>query len=296
LSFLSKTLHSIRKFPGKLRVVHALAKGVARRSGPTACCSPLRGVTLQVNLLDRIQREMWGGCYEPHIAACIAALLGHGDTFLDVGAHIGFHATLAASFVGPTGKVHAFEADPGLFAALSHNLKQFPWAEAHHNAVWHSSRELTFERSFSSQESGWGTLTAVRDLGKGEHLEVQAVSLDDWSKDIGLGKVSLIKIDAEGSELSVLRGARSLVLTTRPGIIFEMNEILLRYAEASPGELIELVTGYGYSAWAVSQRRLRVFQLEKHAEFSDVLCLPVEGKDQQLLKLMRAGFKFQSDA
>src|SRR5574341_581136 len=97
---LSKALHSIPMFPGKVRLVHALGKVEVKRNGPTAYCSAPGGIILQVSLLDRIQREMWGGCYEPHVTACVAALLRAGDIFLDIGAHVGYHAALAAAIVG----------------------------------------------------------------------------------------------------------------------------------------------------------------------------------------------------
>ena len=84
---------------------------------------------------------------------------------------------------GKAGRVFAFEADPRVYERLARNLSQFPWAQAVNAAVWDRTGSLTFERSSTQNESGWGTVSAVRDFGKGEHVEVPSIALDDWCRD-----------------------------------------------------------------------------------------------------------------
>jgi len=151
---------------------------------------------------------MWCGSYEPHVTRCLKAILGQGDVFVDVGANIGYHSFFAAGVVGKNGKVFSFEPDPGVYVRLESNLKAFPQAHALNFAVWDRGGSLFFERSSVAQESGWGTITDVRSLGAGEQVTVRATSLDGWKRDSDTAAIRVIKVDAEGSELGILRGAK----------------------------------------------------------------------------------------
>jgi FkbM family methyltransferase len=233
---------------------------------------------------------MWAGVYEQHVRQCFDVLLQPGDGYLDVGAHIGYHAVAAAHRVGAGGRVTAFEADAAMYKRLMRNLDQFPWAQTVHAAVWHSSGTLTFERSSNKDESGWGTLTNVRDLGTGEHVDVRAISLDDWFRSEGVPRWNAMKLDAEGSEPAVLRGAENSIGRFRPFLVLEINGIVLQQAGFSGADVMEFLTTRGYSVYALWFRHLERWDPAKHGEFSEVLCLPSEREKADLDRLGRAGF------
>jgi FkbM family methyltransferase len=279
--------HSV---PGQGRVVDALGKLTKWMNGNIGVASPWPGVRFEVDLNDRIQRQMWAGVYEQHVRQCFDVLLQPGDGYVDVGAHIGYHAVAAAHRVGASGRATAFEADPAIYNRLTRNLAQFPWAQAVHAAVWHSSGVLTLERSSNKDESGWGTLTSVRDLGKGEHVDVRATSIDDWFRDAGISRWNAMKLDAEGSEPAVLRGAQNSIDRFRPFLILEFNGIVLQDAGFSGRDIIEFLSSRGYSIYQLSFRRLERWDLAKHGDSSEVLCLPGEREKSDLERLVRAGF------
>ena len=251
--------------------------------------SPWPGVRFETDLTDRIQRQMWAGMYEPHVRECFDALLQPGNVYVDVGAHIGYHAVFAAHRVGPTGRVYAFEADPSMYERLNRNLTQFPWAQAVHGAVWSRTGELSFERSAEREESGWGTVCAVRDSTGGEHISVQAVALDDWCRDLKLPGWDAMKLDAEGSEISVLQGAANAIKQFHPALILEINGILLREAGESAGHLVELLRELGYRVFYLSFRRLVPWDAAQHSEFGEVLCVP-EKRQAQILGRLAESF------
>jgi FkbM family methyltransferase len=279
--------HSV---PGRGRVVDALGKLTRWMNGNVGVASPWPGVRFEVDLTDRIQRQMWAGLYEQHVRHCFDVLLQPGDGYVDVGAHIGYHAVAAAHRVGASGRATAFEADPAMHSRLTRNLAQFPWAQAVHAAVWHSSGMLTLERSSNKDESGWGTLTSVRDLGKGEHVDVRATSLDDWFRDAGISRWNAMKLDAEGSEPAVLQGAQNSIDRFRPFLILEINGIVLQDAGFSGRDIIGFLSARDYSVYQLSFRRLERWDLAKHGELSEVLCLPGEREKGDLERLVRAGF------
>ncbi|HXJ17486.1 MAG TPA: FkbM family methyltransferase [Candidatus Polarisedimenticolia bacterium] len=246
---------------------------------------------MQVDLGDRIQRAMWGGCYEPHVRRCLAALIRPGDSILEVGAHIGYLTTFEALCVGPQGRVFAFEADPDNYSRLSSHTRGVPWVSAVRKAVWESSGTLIFERSATQGESGWGTLTSVRDLRAGAHIPVEAISLDDWLTTETVTAIHGLKIDAEGSETAILKGARRFLNRFRPWLILETNDILLRQASTSARELIEVLDSYGYSAFAFDWSAMIRVHKTSVPDGGEVLCVPTSALHSVSDALRRAGFE-----
>jgi FkbM family methyltransferase len=244
--------------------------------------SPWPGTRFSVNLGDRIQRQMWCGCYEPHVTRCLRAILRKGDTFIDIGAHIGYHSFFAAKLVEPDGAVLAFEPDPCLYDRLMRNLKSFSHAQAFQAAVWDRDAELTFERSSFAQESGWGTLAAVRDLGRGEHIAVRTVSLDRLVNDKNLKSIRAMKVDAEGAEVAILDGAWTTFHNFRPILLFEVNGILLQQGGRTASDLLERLAGWGYRLYAIGDNGLQRCGSVPNHEITDCLGLPEEQVEKVL--------------
>jgi FkbM family methyltransferase len=276
--------------PGQGRVVDALGKVAGWITGSCGIASPWPGVQFETDLTDRIQRQMWAGTYEPHVRECFDALLVPGDTYFDVGGHIGYHAVASAHKVGVNGRVFAFEPDPAVYERLAHNLEQFSWAQATHAAVWDQGGMLTFARSPVVEESGWGTLSKVRDFDKGEHLEVRAISLDEWCREARVARWDMMKLDAEGSELAVLRGSQHALEQFRPTMMIEINGILLKQAGILPAQVADFLTERSYRLFSLSFRHLEPWNLAKHGDFSDTLCLPEIRAVASQDRLSRAGF------
>ena len=282
--------HSV---PGRGRIIDGLGRLASWMEGNrSAMASPLPGVQFETDLTDRIQRQMCAGTYEPHVRECFEAILESGAVYFDVGAHIGFHTVFAAHRIGPSGRALAFEADPHLFERLSRNLSQFRWAQATNAAVWERTGSLVFERSSTKDESGWGTVSAVRDFGKGEHVEIPSIALDEWCSNLRLDRWDLMKLDAEGSELAVLRGARSLLSRFRPVLILEINAVLLEQAGNSPSGLADFLQEREYNLYQLEFRRLEDWSHHKRTSFCDAVCVPRERETEILRVLKREGFKW----
>jgi len=280
-----------RAVPGQGRLVDGLGRLARWIGGDRAVVSPWPGVRFETDLGDRIQRQMWAGTYEPHVHECFNVLLDPGAVYIDVGGHIGYHAVFAAHRVGQQGHVFAFEADPSVYERLARNLSQFPWAKATNAAVWDSTGSLTFERSSTKSESGWGSVSAVRDFGKGEHVVVPSLALDDWFRNLPLERWDAMKLDAEGSELAVLRGARSSLEKFRPILILEINSVLLEQGGASPSGVAEFLLERQYRLFRLDFRRLEPWDPAKHVDFCDALCLPGERAVDVLNRLAKEGFE-----
>jgi FkbM family methyltransferase len=132
-----------------------------------------------------------------------------GDTVVDVGAHIGLYSLIAAKRVGPSGKVIAIEPDPENCSLLQRNveLNKLTNVTILERAAFSSNSKLKLylpgkERGFTKLS----TLMANRAVTE-NFLEIDATTLDYLMVMQGIAQVNWVKIDVEGAELEVLKGA-----------------------------------------------------------------------------------------
>jgi len=267
---------ALPSFPGKVRLIDAAATVLQLIGENERKVCLWEGAEFWVDLHDRIQRQMWRGCYEPHVMGALRGILRPGDTFVDLGAHIGYHSYFAAGLVGASGRVFSFEADPSNFLRLKKNLAPFPQAQAEHCAIWSDEENLMFTRSESLKESGWGALASVRNAPDREQVEVHGVSLDIWSERTPLEAIRAIKIDVEGAELAVLRGAKRILRDMRPVLVLEMSEPLLMQSGASAAMIEELLRAHKYRLYRFSEGPLLPWSSVGRDESVDCVAVPEE--------------------
>lgn len=157
-----------------------------------------------LDLSDRTQLSIALGSHEKAALARFLGLLRPGQTVVDVGANVGLYTLAAARAVGPGGRVVAFEPEPRNCARLQRNVE----ANGHANvtvvqaAVGEASGRA---RLYLGGDSGVHSLLAER--AGGPAVEVEVVALDEYCEREGLVP-DVVKVDAEGAELAVLRGLR----------------------------------------------------------------------------------------
>ena len=172
---------------------------------------------------------------ELRLARLLIRELRPGDTFVDVGAHYGYFSLLAARLVGDGGHVFAFEAAPSTHAVLADNARARQTIEVVHAAASDRPGRLTFNE-FPTYYSEYNTFDVSQFEGQAwfaanppRRLEVDAVTLDGVlaksetrdSKAPTAAPASVIKIDVEGAEALVVRGATDYLETHAPVVVME---------------------------------------------------------------------------
>jgi FkbM family methyltransferase len=138
-----------------------------------------------------------------------------GDIVIDVGAHIGRYTVIASKMVGSQGKVIAIEAHPVNYDLLRQNieLNKLNNVIALNYAV--HSKETMVKLYESGQEKGftiYNTIMTDRTTPNNQkYIEIKAKTLDSLLLKNGINQVNWIKIDVEGAELEVLKGATDLL-------------------------------------------------------------------------------------
>ena len=207
----------------------------------------LRDVLVDIDLLDSRSTWVMNELLHPAPeAAVLCSLLGPGDTFLDVGANHGSYSLLAAPAVAP-GRVLAFEPQPRLAALVRRSFEANRFKNAEVFEVACSDREGEATLYVPRTMSGMGGLYEGFSGGRGRRrLSVPLRRLDDLLSGRDLrGRVAL-KLDVEGSELAVLRGARAFLRERLPLILLELNPASARAAGHSVDDLLRFLCESGY--------------------------------------------------
>lgn len=212
------------------------------------------GRILNCDLADETQRTMYLGLFEPAETQLISKLLKPGDTFIDVGAHIGWYTTVASRCVGETGQVIAVEPYPQNVVALRENLEQNGSGNVRvaETALGSKLGTLTLSQGKSS-----GGVTALEWADRQGLVEVPMSTLDDIATNIEV--VTLIKIDVEGWEAHVLQGAASTMLRTKH-VLIEFAPASMAKAGTSAEQISDQLRSAGFTTFKpVTQVGLRRF-------------------------------------
>jgi FkbM family methyltransferase len=177
--------------------------------------------------------------WEPEIVALMKRVIRPGDIAVDIGAENGYHACLLSRLVGASGCVYAFEPEPTnrerLYRSLElnhiRNVKVIPKAVSHQPGT---------ANLFPN-----GPLTSLgyERAGSRDGIEVECVRLDD---ELPAGtKVSLIKMDIEGSEWRAL-ASMPRILSTCDHVITEFDPVGLKNSGGDPIEFLQAFKKAGF--------------------------------------------------
>jgi FkbM family methyltransferase len=188
--------------------------------------------------------------------------LDEGDVFVDIGAHLGLHSIAASRKVGKQGAVIAFEPTPSTFRLLEKNLNLnliFQNFTLIQKCVTDKSGPVKFyERKVPSHNSIHLNKSMVGEIS----ISVPGTSLDDYFSKGFL--INLLKIDAEGSEIEVIRGAQRLIAeNSNLVIILEFGATHLQNRDISKVDWFRKVLPEGYRAGRISASALQVMEISE---------------------------------
>jgi FkbM family methyltransferase len=205
------------------------------------------GVSFAGTTADNIQRYIYYfGRWEPHVEATIRECLRPGDTFIDIGANIGYFTLLAWKLIGPTGRVISIEASAPTFQLLLGNIERNGAqhvVRAIHAAV--TDRE-GIVKLYTPEKSNIGMASLVRSMGQG-YEEVRSAPLRALLTKHEIESARLVKIDVEGAESLVLQGMLPILAQmTSCNFLIEIN------ADFSSSDMLTELTRRGWRPYGIS--------------------------------------------
>lgn len=177
--------------------------------------------------------SFWLGGYESDKQRMMAQHIKPGDIFYDIGANVGFYTLFAALFVQNTGCVYAFEPFPQNASWVEkhvtlNNLKN---VEVFRLAIADFNGESQFQE---------GATDGVGKIDAKGNVKVEVAALDTLIAQGKLKPATILKIDVEGAEYDVLKGAEHLLKTNKPRIF------LATHGDAVHEQCIAYLTELGY--------------------------------------------------
>lgn len=213
--------------------------------------------------LDRDHdRHVWthmrlGSGYEPEVCYAMLRILRPRDVAVDVGANFGYFSLLMARLVGSGGRVYAYEPAQEARDALFGNIPLNPGMDNIEVSAAAVSDKTGQAQFFYSLDDAAGSALWDPGIFPGNYKSAMnqrtvfcpCIKLDD----LKLLSARLIKIDTEGAELSVLRGAISVLKTYKPFVVLEMNPFGLHQMGADTEQMRAFMSELGYSMFFLHQ-------------------------------------------
>ncbi len=206
---------------------------------------PVRGQQFRVPASDisLVPRLLKQRCWEPHLTRYLTRELRPSHVFVDVGANVGYFTVICAPLVH---RVIAFEPVAQTYGYCKTNveLNKVTNVDLRQQALWSEETTLRIRLDPSS------VMTAsVVTNGDGPAFEsISAVDLDTLVSTgrLDLPRLDVLKMDAEGAELSALIGMRQTLARCRPRIVMEINRPMLALLGASADEVWAFLDDLSY--------------------------------------------------
>lgn len=213
------------------------------------------GIRFKIDLSEGIDLSLFlFGNFQRYITTSKLFSLPSDAVIFDIGANIG-SMSLAFAKLTPEGQVYAFEPTSYAFAKLEENLSLNPSLAEHIKTIQMFASEKTAGDHEIEAYSSWkidGSEKSVHPLHGGtlktdREKKIPAISLDDFCDQNQIKKLDCIKIDTDGHELQVLKGASRTIEKFHPNIIFEIGLYVTEEYGIKFEDYFEFLTNYGYA-------------------------------------------------
>jgi FkbM family methyltransferase len=242
-----------RRFPmdrGKLRIIDTFWRSCVSGEDYSRIATLQYGkLRMKCDLRWFLQRQYYFcGTYlqEREILDLWGQLASGASTVLDVGANTGIYS-LAAKAANPAVQVHAFEPTPAIVAQVRDTIERNGLAKFQVHEIAVGAEKGVCYLNSTTGETGWNEGMNFVTQGQNQEaaIETPVVSLNDFCADEDISHIDLLKIDVQGNEPAVLKGAAKLLEKGKIGYLFvELNWD--EDGEGAAAAVIKTLSGYGY--------------------------------------------------
>lgn len=233
-----------------------------------------RGINMKVDISKSMGAAIyWRGAHDWAPIFVLGKILKKGQTIIDVGANQGEYSLWAVKQAGPNGRIIAFEPMDGLFGQLKTNFSLNPGYQKALIPVKTGLSDKPGQLNLYGKE---GDNEGVNTMFPTEShtVLIQKIKLDTLDNQLNLmntGSVDLIKVDVEGAELQVLKGALNTLKKHKPYLMIEINREACLAGGYEPEEIFELLRPLGYTFEKIGLRGKRVPVNQVPQEFCNIL-------------------------
>lgn len=237
------------------------------------------GAKMYINLFAApIAFDRAFGVYEYWMTRLFHSIVKEGMTIIDIGAHKGTYSVLFASLMNDKGKVLAFEPDPANRSWITKNIQVngYRCIETYPFALSDNDGDTTFYAA-----DGMGSLIpnpASKALSQ-EPITVQTRRLDNFLKEKNILNVDIIKMDVEGADLLVLKGAENTLRNMNLSLLMDIDV----HGNSERKELFELLKSCGFEIYRIGKKLDPINNAEQLFLYDDKQ-KPVHEKSHQVVR------------
>lgn len=214
-----------------------------------------KDLKMKLDLDEWIQQQIYFlGYFDPRGIRYIKNQLYEGEVFVDIGANVGAYSLVASRLVGKSGKVIAFEPASKTFLRHTKNIIMNGLTNIilERKAVLDKNTQIDI---YISTRHNMGMSSIFHHASEsGVTEKVETISLDEYAEKKNISKISLVKIDIEGSEMLALRGMRKIIEQFRPRILIELKEETLSGSDYQVNDIIEFLIHAGYEKFIIDEQ------------------------------------------
>jgi FkbM family methyltransferase len=202
-----------------------------------------------------MDERLLNGGFETAELKFVERYLRPGMVVMDIGAHHGLYSLLAAKCVGESGCVRSFEPSPRERKYLKQNLVVNHCHNVTVESIALGSRAGRTELFVvEGNKDGCNSLRPPSEPVTSQKISVELQSLDEYLQNQRIDKVDFIKLDVEGGELEVLRGAERLLQSAdKPVILVEAEDIRTAPWGYRAEEIIRHLEGFGFRWYSLTE-------------------------------------------
>lgn len=238
----------------------------------------INGINFNVDIdLDPAMHSMYFSIYEPKVTDILKRSLRHGDTFIDVGANVGYISAFALGLVGKTGSIHSFEPVPQFFRRLQRIKNDNPGYNIFLNNTALGEHDHIAQISVTNLNNiGWNTMVPgfMSQNTVKENLWITVTTLDHYVFEHNMERINLVKIDTEGYEFQVIKGFQHYLRSVAelPILVVEIAPAAYPLLNSSLAEFSDFMQELGYVA--KSEDLENFVKLEEIEKTTNVVFLP----------------------
>jgi FkbM family methyltransferase len=234
-----------------------------------------RGLRWVLNPSDFVQRDVfWFGAKDTWDTFHIKRLLSPGSLIFDVGANFGYYAITLVNELGDGTRAFAFEPFPPTYARLRRNVEL--------NALEGRVTTLALALSDAAGTAHMQTRNAnsgTAALSERGDFDVAVTTMDEFCEQRGVQQLDFIKIDVEGFEDRLLRGAAQTIKRFRPLLLIELNPPVLSMNGSSVERVVEILRAYGYDLFLSRREQLvPLTSLPSGDNYVNAICLSANAR------------------
>lgn len=202
------------------------------------------GINLKLDISNVVDHYIYYGVKDADYNS-ILNLITSSKIILDIGANIGTTSLYFAN-INSTAKIYAFEPHPDTFNRAVENisLNNFENIQLIKLGLGEAKESV---KLYEVNEHNPGMNRIIAENKNLPFKIIEIDSLDNIVLEYGIQHIDLIKLDVEGFEYSVLKGAKNTIAKWKPSLFIELDDKNLRENNSSAKDLILLLNSYGYT-------------------------------------------------